>query len=58
MGLGQNPPPDKSPLRTKPRSVQKKPPAKTPLRQKSPSGQKPPPTKTPLQVNVLGYMLL
>ena len=48
QGTGQNPPPDKTPLRTKPPSSQNPPPAKTPLWPKPPSGQNPPLAKTPL----------
>ena len=46
---GQNPPPDKIPLRPKPPSGQNPPPAKKTLRPKPPSVQNPPQTKSPLR---------
>ena len=46
-GTGQNPPPDKTPLRPKPPSGQKSTPAKKNLRPKTPSCKNPPPPAKP-----------
>ena len=57
MGTGQNPPPDKTPLRPKPPSGKKKtlwpipPSCKNPPLAKTPSDKKPPPVKIKHLVN-------